>query len=196
MSSIPQVSPPQSAGLLTRIRLCLALVIVGLVLSGLTAFPLVRESQLLLDLLARSAHFSAGTPLFEWILRVHLALAATAITAPFLAYGTDWLALAHLLFAILFFGPYRNPVRNQWVIDFGLISCAGVLLLAFIAGPIRGIPLFWRLVNASFAVLCALPLLLCRHYLGLIDRIATNTERQRVRIRRQRRHVARRRSPS
>ncbi len=194
MHSSTQVSPPESSGLIARIRLCLAIVMVALLLSGITAFPLIHESQWLLDHLARTAHFAPGSPLFAWILRVHLALVATSISAPFLAYSTDGLALAHLLFAILFLGPYRDPVRNRWVIHFGLISCVGLLLLAFLAGPIRQIPLFWRWVDAAFAILYALPLLLCLHYMGLLDRIATNTRRQRVR--RHRRHVARRRSLS
>lgn len=189
-----QVSPPQSSDLITRIRLCLAIVMVGLLLSGLTAFCLVSETKWLLDHLARTVHFSAGTPLFDWVLRVHLALAATSVTAPFLAYGTDWLALAHILFAILFVGPYRDPNRNRWVINFGLTSCIGVVLLAFIAGPVRQIPFFWRCIDASFAVLCAFPLLLCRHYLGLLDRIESNVGRQLVR--RKRRHVGARRSVS
>ena len=199
MSSFPQVSPPQSASLLTRIRLCLALLILGLLVTGLASFPLVRETQALLDLLARSAHFGAGSPLFEWILRVHLALAATAVTAPFLAYRNDALALAYLLFAILFFGPYRDPVRNQWVINFGLIACAGILLLAFIAGPLRGIPVFWRFVNAAFAVACALPLLLCRHYLNLLKHLDSTAQQQRMqknrRIRQKRKTRARRSLP-
>ncbi len=176
-----QVSPPQTADLHTRIRLCLAIVMAGLVLSGLAAFPLVRESQWLLDHLARTAHFSAGSPLFDWIHRVHLALTDTSVSAPFLAYGTDWLALAHILFAVLFLGPYRDPVRNRWVIDFGLVSCVGVLLLAFIAGPIRQVPLFWRSIDAAFAILCALPLLLCRHYLTILERIHATARHQRTR---------------
>jgi hypothetical protein len=32
---------------------------------------------------------------------------------PFLFYGFDWLALAHLVIALLFFGPYRDPIRNK-----------------------------------------------------------------------------------
>ena len=191
MSSFPQVSPPESAGLLTRIRLCLGLLIFGLLVLGVGSFPLISESKALLDLLARSAHFGAGTPLFEWVLRVHLALAATAVTAPFLAYRTDALALAYLLFAVLFFGPYREPVRNQWVINFGLIACVAILLLTFIAGPIRGIPVFWRLVNAAFAVACALPLLLCSHYLSLLNHLDSTAMRQRKEKTRRMRHKQR-----
>ena len=133
-----------------------------------------------MTLLARTAHVSAGTPVFDWISQVHHALVVTASTAPFLAYSTDSLALAYILFAILFLGPYRDPVRNQWVIDFGLICCVGILLLAVISGPLRGIPVSWRLINMCFAVVCALPLLLCRHYLNLLRHIDRTARQQRI----------------
>src|SRR4029079_19348442 len=87
---------------------------------------------------------------------------------PFIAYGTDWLALAHLVLAILFVGPYRDPVRNKWVIDFGLIACAAVIPLALICGPLRGIPLYWRLIDCSFGVFGAIPLLYCVHLTRLM----------------------------
>ncbi len=179
MPATTQVSPPQSSDLLTRIRLCLALLISGLLLSGIATFPLVSESQWLLDHLARTIHFGAGTPGYDWILRVHLAIAASAIAAPFLAFGTDLLALSQILFAVLFLGPYYDPIRNRWVINFGLIGCIGVLLLAFIAGPLRGIPLFWRCAYASFAIVAAFLLLLCRHYLHILDNIKATVRRQR-----------------
>src|SRR4029078_12441882 len=68
----------------------------------------------------------------------------------FLSYGTDWLAFAHIIIAILFIGPLRNPVKNIWVIEWGIISCLLVFPLAFIAGPIRGIPFFHQLIDCSF----------------------------------------------
>ncbi|MGC2162938.1 MAG: hypothetical protein WA634_13565 [Silvibacterium sp.] len=79
-----------------------------------------------------------------------------------MSYGTDWLAFAHLAIAIAFIGPYIDPVRNKWVITFGLIACGGVIPLALIAGHIRGIPLAWRLIDCSFGVFGSIPLLLCR----------------------------------
>jgi hypothetical protein len=84
---------------------------------------------------------------------------ATATNAhyPFLAYGTDWLAFAHLVIAVAFIGPYFDPIRNKWVITFGLIACVGVIPLALIAGPIRGIPFGWRLIDCSFGVCGAIP---------------------------------------
>lgn len=77
---------------------------------------------------------------------------------PFLAYGTDWLAFAHIVIAIAFYGPYQNPVKNVWVIEFGMISCLLVLPLAFICGAIRSIPFYWQLIDCSFGLIGILPL--------------------------------------
>jgi len=140
---------------LRRIRVCLTLFMVGLALSGLTAFPLVHETTLLV---AIARHFGTQTTLFAWFKTVNDALVATSARYPFLAYGTDWLAFAHLALTVLFIGPWRDPVRNRWVIQFGLIACAGVIPLALIAGPIRDIPLYWRLGDCSFGVFGAIPL--------------------------------------
>jgi hypothetical protein len=70
---------------------------------------------------------------------------------PFLAYGTDWLAFAHLMIAVAFIGPLRDPVRNRWILEWAMICCVGVLPLAFIMGPIRG-PFGWTLVDCAFGV--------------------------------------------
>jgi hypothetical protein len=86
--------------------------------------------------------------LLPWIERVFTALTATNVNYPFLAYGTDWLAFAHLVIATAFIGPYVDPVRNKWVITFGLIACAGVIPFVLIAGSVRGIPFPWRLVES------------------------------------------------
>lgn len=99
--------------------------------------------------------------LLPWLERVEGALADTNARYPFLAYGTDWLAFAHLAIAVAFVGPLMDPVRNKWVIQFGLMACAGVIPLALIAGPVRGIPLPWRLIDCSFGVFGAIPLWIC-----------------------------------
>ena len=180
MPSFPQVSPPHSSGLLTRIRLCLGILIAILLVNGITGFSLIRGSEACLNILARTAHLSAGSPLFDWLSQVHHALVVSAGSTPFLAYSTDSLALAYILFALLFLGPYRDPVRNQWVINFGLVGCLAILLLAAIAGPLRGVAVSWRMVNACFALACALPLLLCRHYLSLLKHMDRTARRQRI----------------
>ena len=68
-------------------------------------------------------------------------------------YGYDWLAFAHFVLAILFIGPYRDPVRNIWVIQFGMIACALVIPFAFIAGFYRGIPVGWSVIDCMFGVI-------------------------------------------
>jgi hypothetical protein len=134
----------------TRIRAWLVFFIVALVASGLTAFPLETELRIASDIL-HSTPLPDLLPAFvEWIDRVRDALIATNDDYPFLAYGTDWLAFAHLVIAVAFIGPLRDPVRNVWVIQFGMIACVAVIPLALIAGAVREIPLGWQLIDMSF----------------------------------------------
>ena len=158
---------------LRRIRFWLAIFIVGLILSGVTAFPLQTELGWLISLFHSSAlqAIAQSTGLLQWIERVNDALRNTNTLYPFLAYGTDWLAFAHIVIAVAFIGPYIDPVRNKWVITFGLIACAGVLPLALIAGHFRGIPLPWRLIDCSFGIIGAVPLLICRRSILALERL-------------------------
>lgn len=80
---------------------------------------------------------------------------------PFLAYGYDWLAFAHIVIAVAFIGPYRDPVKNKWIIEFGCIACILIWPTAFIAGHVRQIPLYWKLIDCSFGVIGLVPLLIC-----------------------------------
>ena len=155
-----------------RVRFWLAVFMAGLVLSGLTAFPLVTEMRWLVRLLRAGAvrPFAEPSGLLPWIERVSGALNTTNARYPFLAYGTDWLAFAHLAIAVAFIGPYIDPVRNKWVITFGLIACAGVIPLAPIAGQAREIPVGWRLIDCSFGVFGSIPLLICRRWIRRMER--------------------------
>jgi hypothetical protein len=145
-----------------RIRLAILLIIGGLVLSGLTAFPLLWE-------LNTAAHFLTGADadfspaahsgLTHWILRVREGLENTYRDYPFIAYGTDWLAFGHLVIALFFVLPFRDPLRYRGVIWIGIIASLGVIPLALICGPLRGIPFYWRLIDASFGLLCLIPLI-------------------------------------
>lgn len=161
------------AALLKGIRVWLVFFVVCLVLSGVTAFPLVHELRW-----AEEALRSLGAPerlpgLMEWIERVRDGLDTADADHPFLFYGTDWLAFAHLVIAVAFLGPYRDPVRNIWVVEFGLIACAGVIPLALVCGPVRGIPFWWSVVDMAFGVFGAVPLYVVRKK---IKRLETLTE--------------------
>jgi hypothetical protein len=128
------------------IKHLLLLFIVALFISGLTAIPIDAQLSIL------TKNTIDDTALHAWLEKVLLAYREVNIKHPFLLYGYDWLAFAHFVLAILFIGPYRDPVRNIWVMQFGLIACALVIPFAFVAGYFRGIPIGWRLIDGSFGV--------------------------------------------
>ena len=158
--------------LMKRIRILLALFAAGLLVSGLTAFPLQWE----IDLLRR---FTAGAPglvnlipgLADWINTVHAGITTTNQQYPFMAYGTDWLAFAHIVIAIAFWGPIRDPARNIWVVEFGMIACVLVIPLALTYGPLRGIPFGWQLIDCSFGIIGIIPLWLAHRLIRQLPQV-------------------------
>jgi len=149
-----------------RIRLWVWLFIIGLVISGATAIPLQSEVHFLSKHFANSADNSLMS---KWLLNVEHALDDVGSTHPLLFYGTDWLAFGHFIIALVFVGALHDPVRNKWLFTFGLISCALVIPYAFVFGAVRGIPLFWRVIDCSFGVIGAIPLQLCRKYVNELE---------------------------
>jgi len=128
------------------IKRLLLVFMVCLYISGLTAIPVDAQLSFLLD------QVSTGSLLYLWLQKVLFAYREVDAQYPFLLYGYDWLAFAHFVLAILFIGPYKDPVKNIWVIQFGLIACLLVIPYAFVAGHFRGIPLGWRVIDCSFGV--------------------------------------------
>ncbi|MFJ3866770.1 hypothetical protein [Streptomyces nigra] len=157
------------AALLKGIRVWLALFVVCLVLSGATAFPLVHELRWTEDLLRALSVQESLPGLTDWIARVRQGLDTADAEYPFLLYGTDWLAFAHLVIAVAFYGPYRDPVRNIWVVEFGMIACAGIIPLALICGPVRGIPLWWSVIDMAFGVVGVIPLYVVRRRIKRLE---------------------------
>jgi len=149
-----------------RVRVLLVLVVFGLLVSGVTAFPIRHEMELLMGWLGvpPDASHEQYSGILGWLVRVHNGLRDMYDEFPWIAYGTDWLAFAHVLLAVLFVGAAVDPVRNIWVIRFGLIACAGVIPLALICGPIRGIPFYWRLIDCAFGVAAFVPLFLAHRF--------------------------------
>ena len=151
---------------LHRIKWLTWFFIVGLGISGATAMPLTTE----LDLIAKwfgiadQTSATATSELARWLLTIREALHETGAKYPFLFYGTDWLAFGHFVIAIAFVGALRDPVRNRWLFDFGLIACGLVVPFALAFGGLRGIPIWWRLIDCSFGVLGFVPLWLCRRW--------------------------------
>ena len=145
--------------------------IVALVVSGVTAFPLETELRWGSELLRATGIPQLAPEFVAWIDTIRDALIATNDDYPFLAYGTDWLAFAHIVIAIAFIGPLRDPVRNIWIIQWGMIACVAVILLALIAGSVRGIPLGWMLIDMSFGIFGIIPLLIVHRLIRRLERL-------------------------
>jgi hypothetical protein len=139
---------------LRKIRFLLGAFCLLLIVSGVTAFPIAWEMSLADGFFKGSGSFMAG-----WIREVNLAVTEVNARYPYIFYGTDWLAFAHIVIATAFIGPLRDPVRNIWVLQFGMIACLMVFPLALICGPIRHIPFYWRLIDCSFGLFGILPLI-------------------------------------
>ena len=155
----------------SRIKILLVIVIFGLVVSGITAFPLLLEVKAGAAWLGIDPNiaFNEYSGLKFWIAKILEGLRVTYDKYPFIAYGTDWLAFAHLVIAVFFIGPLVDPARNIWVVEAGLIACLGVIPLALIAGEIREIPFYWRCIDSSFGILGFIPLWICRGYIKQLD---------------------------
>jgi len=169
-----------------RRRICTLtwLFIIGLVLSGATAIPLQSELNLLARLIGADGQTSgtASSEVVRWLLRVRESLAQTEAQHPFLFYGTDWLAFGHFVIALAFVGALRDPVRNRWLFDFGLIACVLVVPYALVFGAIRGIPFWWRLIDCSFGLFGFVPLWFCRKWSRALEQNAETTRQPSDRI--------------
>lgn len=153
------------AKLLARIRAFIVFFMIVLALSGITAFPVYTELKLIYE----QQPFPPGSAMQNWLDRVWLGVKEANDRHQFLFYGFDWLAFAHLVIALLFIGPYRDPVRNKWVIDWGIMACLAIIPLACIAGTIRGIPWFHIVIDCAFGIIGIIPLLMVRRWINKLE---------------------------
>jgi len=152
--------------ILRNVRLLLALFVISLVISGATAIPLRAELSLLDRLAGEGTSLARLWPsLGMWISRVHDALQESDAKYPFLAYGYDWLAFGHFAVAVFVLGALRDPRRNLWVIEAGMIACVLVIPYALVMGQVRSIPLFWRAIDTLFGIIGIVPLWIARRQL-------------------------------
>jgi hypothetical protein len=126
-----------------------------LFISGLTAIPVEEELEYII------LHFPFEGTIKGFLEEVLIGIKHSSKDYPFLFYGYDWLAFAHFVLAILFIGPLRDPVKNKWVIEFGIIACVLIIPFAMIAGHFRGMPFWWRLIDCSFGIVGIIPLIIC-----------------------------------
>jgi hypothetical protein len=139
-----------------KIRLHLGVFITLLVLSGVTAFPVLREIDFLYE---NRAMFLPVMK--QWIVDLYVLLHKTS---PVVLYGTDWLAFAHIIIALFFIPLLIDPARYGLNLRAGMLACLLIFPLAFICGHIRNIPCFHQLIDCSFGAIGFL-------YLFFIDRL-------------------------
>ena len=147
-----------------QIKKIIVAFIILLAVSGITAIPIDLQLNLILKFIPQNNILS------NWLTKVLTAYETVKIQYPFLLYGYDWLAFAHIILAILFYGPYKDPVKNIWVIQFGLIACTLVLPLAFVAGYFRNIPFWWQLIDSCFGIIGFAVLWICYKKILLLQK--------------------------
>lgn len=156
------------------IRLLTAFFMGALIISGITAFPLKSELSVMCNILGivpgESAENYEG--LKWWIAWINEGIVNTNFSYPFLAYGTDWLAFAHIIIAIAFVGVFRKPARNVWIVYWAMIACVLIIPTVLICGSIRQIPFFWQLVDCSFGVFGLIPLYVLLVYIKRLEKIS------------------------
>lgn len=155
----------------SRIRAWTLFFICGLFISGATALPIRTEVALGARILGED--FSAGGSMppqvAAWLRVVRHAVENTASQAPLMFYGTDWLAFGHFVIGLAFFGAVRDPVRNRWLYQFGIMACAAVPIWALVFGHLRGIPGWWRMIDAAFGVVGFIPMWLCHRWVSRLE---------------------------
>ena len=157
-----------------RIRTFIVLFIAGLTISGLTAIPINWESGILKQLFGSESWLNNFFPeIAVWFDRIYDGVQSGYGQYPFLAYGTDWLAFGHIAIAIAFIGPLRDPIKNIWVIEFGMIACVLVIPWAVAFSLVRDIPLFWTLADMSFGIFGIIPLWFVRKDILFLAAIST-----------------------
>lgn len=148
------------------IRRWMIFFIVSLIISGATAFAVETGLEWILQLWPVST-----MSVHDWLATTHHALKDMNTQYPFLAYGYDWLAFGHIVIALFFIGPLKDPVQNKWVIQAGRIACVMVFPLAFIAGAVRQIPFGWQLIDCSFGLIGLIPLTICHKKILQLEKV-------------------------
>jgi hypothetical protein len=155
-----------------RVRAWTLFLIFGLVVNGSTALPIPSEVEA--GAVALGENMRAGgsvpEPVAVWLRTLRDGIRATSERAPFMFYGTEWLAFGHFMIALAFVGALRDPVRNRWLYQFGMLACGLVPVWALVFGPLRGIPPWWRLIDASFGAVGFIPAWLCHRWTRQLEK--------------------------
>ena len=159
------------------IRSILVFFVLALGISGLTAIPLRFELNILNSIAGEETVVEEIAPLLSsWISLVHRTIEDLYQEYASLGYGYDWLAFGHFVIAIAFMGAVKDPIRNRWVIEFGMIACVLIIPYALILGHIRSVPMLWRYIDMLFGILGIIPLYFARKMTLELESVLSSTE--------------------
>ena len=144
-----------------QLKFLLLTYVISLIISGGTAMFVPQGIAWLYQTIPLHWGF-----IYQWIQHVHTSIQS----APqFLFYGYDWLAFAHYVIAISFYGVWKDPVRNKWVIEWAMIVSILIFPMAFIMGYFRSIPFWWQLIDCSFGAIGLIPLLMMHRRIKVLE---------------------------
>ena len=149
-----------------KIKAAVIITILGLLLNGISAVPLLTELKILLSKPNALPQF-----LRDWWTYVNTGVKETTNKYEFMRYGFDWLAFAHLLIAIAFLGVLKDPIKNEWLVKWGMIASALSVVMALGWERVRSIPLWWSFIDASIAIVSFIILWLCNKWIQELKRI-------------------------
>jgi hypothetical protein len=158
----------RQASLRRKIKIAIIITIIGLLLNGFSAIPLRTEVNILLSNPDALPQF-----LRDWLTYVNKGVNETSNNYSFMRYGFDWLGFAHLLIAIAFIGPLKDPIKNEWIVRWGMIASILSVLMAFGWERMRAIPLWWSFVDASIAIVAFFILWLCNRWIKELKQTTT-----------------------
>jgi hypothetical protein len=144
-----------------KIRMATWVTIIGLVINGLTALSLSRDLSVALS-------FKSLLPdsFYNWFVTVQAAVTDTKAHYAFMLYGYDWLGFAHLFIAIAFIGVLKDPIKNEWVVQFGMIVSALTVVIALLFERLRDIPFTWSMVDVVIGIGAFIILYLCSRWIN------------------------------
>lgn len=139
---------------LRKIRFILILFFLGILFGLHTVVFVEIETAFFVKHLGRDTLTGEKLPMVSaWIEQLHYDITESYKAYPVMAYCMDWLSYACVVFALFIIGAINDPVRNIWIIQVYMIACILAALLPFAAGPLRGIPVFWRCIDCSFGII-------------------------------------------
>jgi hypothetical protein len=148
-----------------KIKLLILTFIVSLVAIGISVFPVTSILDNLIPFLTSNYPDSRLT---NFLQAISEALNYNHEHYPFMLYTLDWLGYAHLMIALVFIGPLRDPVKNIWVIEFGILACLLTIPAIFIFGYKNQMPLWWSFIDCSFGIIGAMLLFYIKYLINKI----------------------------